>query len=262
MKNCGFASVVLIVFLTCSPAMSAGVGSGTYNWTGFYAGLNVGGAINDSKYTLSPTGNFLTPDFSADNPLRTDSGDFNSGAFTGGGQIGYNYQYGCFVFGVETDFNYNGVDESQYVNRALPVPPFFGGQFVHTVTQNFDYFGTFRGRLGYTPVDRFMIYGTGGLAYGDVSSHTDALFTAGGDRYAGSSSGMQAGWAAGAGGEYALTRCLSVKVEYLFIDLGSKTYTYGNQTPNLPFSTVGYTYSTQLDTAEHVIRLGLNYKFF
>jgi len=254
MKNCVFAAVVLIAILTYSPAMSAGTGGGTYNWTGFYAGVNVGGAVNDSKYTLSPSGNFLGQQFVGDNPLRGDAGDFESGAFTGGGQIGYNYQYGCFIFGVETDFNYNGVDETQIVNRPLASPLL--GQFVHTVSQSFDYFGTVRGRVGFTPFDRFMLYGTGGFAYGDVSSHSNLLFTSGGDQYLGSLSGMQTGWAAGGGGEYAICKCVTVKVEYLFVDLGSKSYTYGNQL--FP----GFTYTTQLDTAEHVIRVGLNYKFF
>ncbi len=57
MKNCVFASVVLIVFLTCSCAMAddpAGCGCSNY-WTGFYAGINVGTVVNDSSYNLSPT---------------------------------------------------------------------------------------------------------------------------------------------------------------------------------------------------------------
>ena len=80
------------------------------------------------------------------------------------------------------------------------------------------------GAFGYTAADRLLIYGTGGLAYGNVSSNSDVLFTSGGDTYVGSSSAMQAGWTLGAGAEYAFNKNLSVKLEYLYIDLGSKSY--------------------------------------
>jgi outer membrane immunogenic protein len=68
---------------------------------------------------------------------------------------------------------------------------------------------------------------------------------------------MQVGWAVGAGNEYALTNCWSIKLEYLYINLGSSSYTYGAPAVAPP----GYTYTTNIDTAQHVIRVGLNYKF-
>ncbi len=90
------------------------------------------------------------------------------------------------------------------------------------MNQQIDYFGTLRGRLGFTPADRLLLYVTGGLAYGYVSSSTN-LF-AGGTSFSDSSSEMQVGWALGTGGEYALTNNWSVKLEYLYIDLGSMSY--------------------------------------
>ncbi len=249
-----FVIASFLLFLPYGSAAVADVPGSSYNWTGFYAGLNMGGAVNDSKYTLSPSGNFLTdPTVSpTENPLRTDRAGHGGGAFTGGGQLGYNYQSGSLVFGVETDFNYDGINDSDSVNRLLQSPLI--GSFVHTVTQKVDCFGTVRGRLGYTPCNRLLVYGTGGFAYGDVSSISDALFTLAGDHYVGSSSGLQAGWTAGGGIEYAITRCWSVKVEYLLVELG-KTYTYGGQFNE------GYSYTTHLDTTKHIFRLGLNYKF-
>src|SRR4030042_622174 len=137
MKNIGFASIMLALLLMCGSA-HAGDGAGsTYNWTGFYAGINVGGAINESKYKLSPPGLFSE---SSTNSLRTDSGSLNNGAFTSGAQLGYNYQVCNFVFGLETDFNYNGTDESDFVDRALSSQ--LNGRIIHTVKQNIDYFGT------------------------------------------------------------------------------------------------------------------------
>lgn len=249
MKICVIASLVLILVCGGSAAF-AEVAAGSYNWTGFYAGLNIGSAINDSSYRLSPTGNYSGD---PNNSLRTDSGDFNSAAFTGGGQLGYNYQICSWILGLETDFNYNGVEESQFVSRALTSPLL--GDFNHNVTQKTDFFGTVRGRVGYTPFNRWMIYATGGFAYGHVASSSNLLFTEAGDHYAASSANGQAGWTVGGGAEYALSRCWSVKLKYLFIDLGSNSYTYGNQL--FP----GFTYTTQLDTSEHVVRVGVNYKF-
>jgi outer membrane immunogenic protein len=245
-----YVTASLVLILTCGSAAYADVAVGPYNWTGFYAGLNLGWTMNDSSYNLSPTGKFSGD---PDNPLRTDSGDFNGPALTAGGQFGYNYQISRYVLGLETDLNYNGFSETLPASRTLASPLL--GDFSHTVTQKIDYFGTVRGRLGFTPCNRLLVYATGGFAYGHVSSNSDLLFSEAGDHYAGSSTTGGTGWAVGGGVEYALNRCWSVRLEYLFIDLGSKSYTYGNQL--FP----GYTYTTQLDTSEHAVRIGLNYRF-
>jgi outer membrane immunogenic protein len=250
MKTSLLAILVLATIVLCGTA-----GAADWDWTGYYAGLNAGAVANNSHYRLSPTGLFLTqnPAITVNNPLRTDSGDFEDPAFTGGGQVGYNRQFDWLVVGFETDFNYNGVDESEKIDRALASP--LVGRFIHTVKQEVDFFGTVRGRLGFTPASRWLVYGTGGLAYGRVRSSSDVLFTAGGDRYVRSSSAVRAGWAAGAGAEYAFMGNWSAKLEYLHVDLGRRTYEYGNQL--FP----GFNYSTDLDTREHIVRIGINFKF-
>jgi outer membrane immunogenic protein len=237
--------VNFLLFLSHGPATAADVAGGSYNWTGFYAGLNAGGVVNDSSYAVNRSGIFSKP-----LPHLSFSGRTVGSAFTGGGQLGYNYQSGSFVFGLETDFNYDGVDESESYIRGHP-SHFRSGQNAldYTVSQKVDFLGTFRGRLGYTPVDRFLVYATGGLAYGDVSLSTSDLS---GDNL-GSSLGFQTGWTVGGGVEYALTRCWTVKLEYLLIELGSQTYTR-------QFSS-GLIYTTQVDATEHVFRLGANYRF-
>ena len=243
MRNSVLATALLVLFLGCGSAWAADPAAATYNWTGFYAGLNTGFAKDAGGYSItsSPSGIY-------------DTGDFADLAFIFGGQVGYNFQCGCFVYGLETDFNYNGTDESSYVNRALSSP--LTGNFVHTVTQQIDYFGTLRGRFGYTLSDRCLIYATGGLAYGTVSSNSNVLFTSTLDNYIGSSSGLQAGWTIGVGSEYALCGCWSIKLEYLYVDLGSKSYTYSPQPVYGPV-----TYTTSIDSAQNVFRVGLNYKF-
>ncbi|MGA2027600.1 MAG: outer membrane protein [Syntrophobacteraceae bacterium] len=248
MRNFVFATAFLVLVLGCGSAWAAGPVTATYNWTGFYGGLNAGLAVNDSSYTATPTGLFSTIP-PADISALTDSGKFNNTAATIGGQVGYNYQCGRFVYGLETDFNYNSSNTSSTGFNGIAM---IG--FPFTVSQQVDYFGTLRARLGFTPADRYLIYVTGGLAYGYVSS--SSYIPLSGAIFSGSSSGMQAGWAVGAGNEYALTNNWSVKLEYLYIDLGSTSYSYSG--PGVP---PGYTYTTNIDTAQHVIRVGFNYKF-
>jgi outer membrane immunogenic protein len=257
-KNLVSVAVSIALVLGCGCAWAAGPAAASYNWTGFYVGLNTGLAIDNSGYTLRPSGAYVTDTaFSPYNSERTDSDSLRKAAFTIGGQLGYNYQVGSFVFGFETDFNYNGTDDASYVNRPLLPHPTFDGNFVHTVKQQVDYFGTVRARFGFTPADRFLLYGTGGLAYGDVSSGSTIAFTSTGDKYTGSTSGVRAGWTLGAGSEYAFTNNWSAKFEYLYIDLGSRSYTCAVR-PGLGSA---YTYTADLDTTQHVIRVGLNYKF-
>ncbi len=182
------------------------------------------------------------------------SGSFDNPAFTVGGQAGYNYQAGNFVYGLETDFNYNSTDDSGTGILGAFIAPLGGSHIVYTVNQQIDYFGTLRGRLGFTPADRLLLYVTGGLAYGHVSSSTNLSIPS--FSISASSSEMQVGWAVGTGGEYALTNNWSVKLEYLYIDLGSMSYPVGSA-----FAVPASTVTTTINTAQNVIRVGLNYKF-
>lgn len=236
-----------------------------YSWTGFYVGLNAGAAINHSSYTVEPIGCYLTGACgggAANNPLRTDSADLNNAAFTGGGQVGYNYQFNSMgVVGVEADFNYNGVNQSDAVSRALVAP--LVGTFSHTVSQKFDFFGTVRGRLGVLAMPNLMLFATGGLAWGHIKSDSTVAFSAApADNYSGSGSQTRAGWTAGGGLEYALDRYWSVKAEYLYIDLGTFSYAVPCAGP-AAFCAAAPTasYQTDLKTREHVARVGFNYKF-
>ena len=108
---------------------------------------------------------------------------------------------------------------------------------LHT-SSNVEWFGTIRPRIGYLPQNNLMIYATGGLAYGGVKSSggyswREHGFWWGGpgdhffDRSGGfdnSSSDIRVGWTMGGGAEYALSQHFSLKVEYLFVDLGGKNH--------------------------------------
>ena len=130
------------------------------------------------------------------------------------------------------------------------------------VTKSIDWFGTVRGRVGFLATPQVLLYGTGGLAYGQTKSSfttTDVTFgcIANATLCAnGSSSSVRAGWTAGAGAEAMLGSNWSAKLEYLYVDLGR--YSPSISTSTLP-AVVFFNTSAQFH--EQVVRVGLNYHF-
>jgi outer membrane immunogenic protein len=247
-----------------SPANADGAaGYAGKDWTGFYAGLNLGVIVDDSRYTLSPSGCFVSPPFCANpanNPLRTDSGNFDNSAFTGGVEVGYNRNLNGLVLGAEADINYSGLDDDDPVDRPLSAP--LAGRFIHNVSLRLNSFGSVRGRIGITPSANWLLYVTGGLAFGRIQSATTARFTLDGDTYVGSYSSWRSGSILGGGAEYRLASNWSAKLEYLHIDLGSLSYDNPCVTPAVCAGLVpAPKYQTSLDLREDVIRVGLNYHF-
>jgi outer membrane immunogenic protein len=133
-----------------------------FTWTGFYVGGNLGWGWRDSNN--DPV--FLTgpgvPGGLVGGTLLFD--DNNDATFTGGGQIGYNYQIGSWVIGAEADIQ--GIDTNNNANAVfIPGPGFAGGTFVPGEFENgADWWGSVRLRAG-VAFDRFLVYATGGLAY-------------------------------------------------------------------------------------------------
>ena len=235
-----------------SPPPAAYYPAPVYSWTGFYVGANLGGAFDNKSGALIPNG------FTA--PLSTSTSDSDSG-FIGGGQAGYNWQNGTFVYGVETDIDYINLGGSGSTSTASAN---FGGTTLTTRREDGDGFlGTFRGRLGYAGFDRTLLYITGGLAYGDFGSrYTSANFTTAGGLTAASygvnnNDDVRVGWTIGAGVEYAITPNISVKGEYLYADLGRKNY----QLVGTSVGTQGTSFNAHSDGSTQIARVGLNYKF-
>jgi outer membrane immunogenic protein len=219
----------------------------TFSWTGFYLGANAGlsgGNFNSSDYY----GTFGSGDQNAANSI----------GFSGGGQLGYNYQFqgSNLVVGIETDFQGSTL-QGTYDNYQA------GGGAGWQDASKVDWWGTVRGRVGYA-FGTFLPYATGGLAYGHVTTGGSCWAAAGPfgcDQPQGSVSGTRIGWTAGAGFEYALSQNLTVKAEYLYTDLGSM------DTPNyyLDATYGGPLYSAgddlQTKTTFSTVRVGMNYKF-
>ncbi len=203
-------------------------------WAGFYAGINGGYAWGNGGGTIGYSGGVADGDASS---RAQPQGGF------GGGQLGYNFQSGHFVYGLETDFQGGMIGDRIGGLSAL------GGDF--SDREKVDWFGTARGRLGYS-FGRTLFYGTGGFAYGDVHEH--ASITEGVNTASLHSSGVQTGYTVGGGVEYKIAPNWSLKGEYLYTDLGNDKL-IGLDTLN---STVT---SNSLDTSFSSVKIGLNYRF-
>jgi len=169
--------------------------SGLYNWSGAYAGLNLGyewGNVTNSS--VNPSG------------------------LTGGGQLGYNWQNGQFVFGAETDLQFTGADDT--------FAPF---KFSNP------WFGTLRGRAGIA-FNNVLLYATLGLAYGDLRAQSAGL----------DETRTEVGWTGGVGLEYGFAPNWSARVEYLYLDLGSRGFTLTG---------------TDNGLQANLLRVGINYHF-
>jgi len=184
------------------------------------------------------------------------------GAF-GGGQIGLNFQHGSIVFGVEGDFSWSDID-----GRANGTTEVWSGSNRHHKTWDFEleHFGTVRGRLGLAR-DSALFYVTGGFAWGKVSSNLTAIQDYVDDNIPDLVSGKASwddtltGWTIGGGLEWMLAPSLTLKAEYLYVDLGSFRINYiGRDLRTDPPGTwKGESFDGDMDF--HTIRVGLNYKF-
>lgn len=223
----------------------------TIDWQGLYAGIHVGYGWGDAETTIDA---LPTPEQFI-NLAQTKMNPHPSGVI-GGGQLGYNWQKNNFVFGIETDFSGSGMSKSSTYDSITQNT---GASWNGTTTthQDTDWFGTLRLRAGLTPCNKFLIYGTGGMAYGRVNYSANADFKPQGTiEYPTSFSKTKVGWTVGGGVEYALTSNWSIKTEYLYYDLGSESKTADPSPANPPFQ-VKY----EWETNAHTVNLGLNYRF-
>jgi len=249
-----------------------------YDWTGFYVGLNGGyswGKANTTMTGVSPLAAiFPIPAFA---PFGQ---NVNGGI--GGGQIGYNWQVDRkWVLGLEGDIQWSGERSSslltvvgpRYGSTAIGIPfPGPGPDFNAIITQmanlayDLQWFATFRGRAGVLVDPQTLLYATGGLAVGEFKYSAQATTSIqvfgpglGGTTpngpplvFAGaaaSSSDTRVGWTVGAGIERKFTPNWSGKLEYLYMDFGSKTYFAGTLN------------QADVSFRDHVFRAGINYEF-
>jgi outer membrane immunogenic protein len=210
-----------------------------FSWTGFYVGVNLGGGWRERDHFNNWAWGAFAPGPGPVLPLGLaawNNNANNSGGVVGGGQIGYNFQFSPWlVVGIETDF------QGTSIGSGGNGGGWWGGGWGN-VGARLPWFGTVRGRLGFTPFDpHFLIYGTGGFAYGEVQR----------SGFINTFNQVETGWTAGGGIEWAFLPNWSAKAEYLYTDLSSNNnnnwgWGWGNNLPHYRF---------------HTIRAGLNYHF-
>jgi len=201
-----------------------------WSWTGFYVGVN--GGFGGDKTTHS---------FSSTFGLSGDRSITSSG-FLAGGQVGYNWQFTNWVLGVEADIDWSNIESKLTVDASIP-----GGTLSVSTGTELNWFGTVRGRLGFVPWERALIYGTGGWAFANTTTHFN--LAVGGLSVNSKQDNDKSGWTAGAGFEYAVLPNVSFKTEYLYIDLGT------DRVGALPLQ-------VEEHTKFHVVRAGLNWRFW
>jgi outer membrane immunogenic protein len=243
-----------------------------YNWTGFYLGGNVGYSWGRERDDGTLTGTQTVQVFRTAGPSLVSTtvtplaavalfGRSDMNGVIGGGQAGYNWQRQNWLFGIEGDLQASGERSNGAICIVAGCPP---GSALFNTSYGLDWFGTLRGRVGFLPTQRLLLYATGGLAYGHISANEPTIPLSWGD--------TRAGWTVGVGGEVALDHNWSIKLEYLYMDLGrfgnaSATATaVTNQlnTPLVGFNTVTTTAATAAFSTrftDNILRVGVNYRF-
>jgi outer membrane immunogenic protein len=260
-----------------------------WSWTGFYAGLNGGYSFGDAATRLDATtttvvrtrifrtaGPTLISDITSP-PVVASFAARNSTAVDGplgGLQLGYNWQHGWWLAGLEADIQGAGQSGKTSLCFVTAAPCPVGAGFLDASYQ-LNWFGTVRGRLGVLAHPRVLLYGTGGLAYGGVDADLTGGLVGGGSTTV-STQHTLVGWTLGGGVEGAVGNGWSVKLEYLYLDLGRFSAAGGTgssfssvdfpNTPTQGFNTLIDTTTTASATArtkltDHVVRVGFNYRF-
>jgi len=227
-----------------------------YSWSGFYGGIHGGYGWGTDHVAIGINDPSGVTQFVAANGGFPLSYSFDRNGYVAGGQIGYNHQMSQWLFGIEADISATGMKGSSTI--FTPTCPVCGGPNTSTVTQDMDWFGTVRGRLGWV-AGQWLIYGTGGLAYGHVKYsylQTNAPF-GGPLTMQAASSNTETGWTAGGGVEYGFG-AWSLKAEYLYFDLGNRTLNAPN--PLAP-PALGVALLPTFHNTGSIVRAGLNYRF-
>jgi opacity protein-like surface antigen len=226
-----------------------------YHWTGLYAGVNAGYGINSDDVNLTPaSANAATAIAVGDSPA---SESVRDAGFLAGGQIGYNWQTGGTVWGIETDLDWAQISGSTATTSTLDF-------FTTTVDKNLSWLGTTRARVGTLARNNLLLYVTGGVAYGGTELAFDQRIAGVNCPFnftcsTGSVSKTKVGWTVGTGLEWAVTNRATFKAEYLFVDLGSTSLT---STDTATAGLAPFIYGVSTKFQDNIVRLGLNYKLY
>lgn len=222
-----------------------------FTWAGFHIGLNAG-----VGFPVASGGRLAAGDGFAPNALDLYAPARDTPGPSIGAQVGYDWQIGQWVYGVETDFNFLGVRGAS--TGLFPAPAsYLPGAEAYGLTsdENGNYFASFRGRLGFA-VDRSLFYLTGGVATGGWRGASALAFVGAtpiGPFYAPLSQSSRMKYVLGAGWEYALYDHWSARLEYLYLNQQLQTRIFDDARTTQ--------FVARQRSEAHVVRLGLNYRF-
>src|SRR5580692_12196609 len=219
-----------------------------YDWTGIYGGVHVGAGVLDDVVTNTTATALLNAG------TQTKLSPF---ALVGGAQAGFNIEFAPFVIGAEGTFSWSDISGTQVTPSLQP-----------TISENSvstpQWYATATGRAGFAAND-FLFYAKGGVAWMNV--HYTQNITAGSVQSAQTIVDTRTGFTVGGGVEFGMTENLSARLEYDFLDFGTKTYNFNN----LGFNAAGAAVGTPLTpvgaapmsikSVTQLITIGLNYRF-
>jgi outer membrane immunogenic protein len=219
-----------------------------YDWTGIYGGVNVGaGALNDVVTNTTTTALLNAGTQTKLSPFSV----------VGGAQAGFNIEFAPFVIGAEGTFTWSNISGTQVTPSLQP-----------TISENSQstpqWYATATAKAGFAAND-FLFYAKGGAAWMGV--HYTQNIAAGGVQSAQTIVDTRTGFTVGGGVELGLTESLSARLEYDFLDFGTKTYNFNN----LSFTPAGAAIGTpptpigaapmSIKSVTQLITVGLNYRF-
>lgn len=231
-----------------------------WSWTGFYGGVHVGSAWGQKEWTQNIStdlqGNPNTelvrrgyiqtrndPSF-----LFVSDSSHSVNGFLGGLQAGFNYQTGWWVWGVEAQYSFADIQGKG--NCGLIA--------LFNCSDKVDGIGTAALRLGFA-VDHALIFVKGGFAWAHDEYDVNLLGIAAPINTFSSLSDDRGGWMWGAGVEYMFTTNWSAKVEYNYMDFGSRNYAFPNNTRVIEFDRLYNNWD--IDQRMHLVKFGVNYHF-
>jgi outer membrane immunogenic protein len=246
MKRVLFTAVTLGMLGALSPALAADLPyakapqaiASVYDWTGVYVGAFGGGGFGNHNVN-NATGSAV--------PFADFSANYSSTGGLAGGEVGYNWQSGNYLVGIEGDLFWSGIkgnDAVQFNNGAFP-----GVTAIDA--DNLRWGGSLRVRGGIA-MDRWLLFFTGGYAFGSLQ-HTNTSLTNVVDRFNVQGNGLTAG----AGFAYAITDNISGKFEYRYYNFNGYNRPGNTVTGLTPNGQIPYT----TETTYSVVTIGLDFKF-
>lgn len=261
----------LAASLSFLPNQSAQAGDGygprPQTWTGFYVGAHLGHGWGEWDGKLQYDAGLGPVDIFNGKPERT----IDASGWLGGGQVGFNYQKGSLVVGLEVDGSFTGMDGAE--NFVIDPDNDKNADYTWRIKTRIDALGTARLRLGFAN-GPLLLYGTAGLAFARTSQDLTVtchapqcggfapLVTA-----RGSAEENHLGYAVGGGLEWMMGQGWSMKAEYVYVNLGEANNrmtgtAYPNgPSPPFPAPFPHTTDSLPADLTIHTVRVGVNYRF-